>query len=475
MDNIKDWFEEVISLFRDEYQKLSEGEQKRIGNSWNFLSPCQIEVISFTDPTYQVIIITHFTWEDDLNFVIHKAVPIYDAIPHFEEILKEGRWQKELSDEDKGQFLIVDQDQTYGKIIEGFFLQIVKIVKGDVFVKHDENPQDSFGLAITKNHGFARLIKGDITKRNASSFVDGLIKEAKERTELFKKEQKPKSTENSVQGFGTYFYPPIWIDEIPQLTFREKMGVGGYLKYCKKSFDVDYNGAKVIVNVDGFIGVVLDDKETSKKILNKIMAVLLFNDISTETIRDSELENLTISDTWEIKGQSWSGQPTLRTDLGMEKWDMGPVDIALKRSKIPHNKLKAIIQQTEKVDPAFDNSLLFLLEAYTHFRHSEYLQSLFMSWLIIEGYLSEQLGELLNEKKATNKRKEKLQHRSIDYALEILNLAGKLEDKDYGSFEELKKKRDSIAHNSKKEITKNDADKCLNIAFALLKGKIGGV
>ena len=64
-ESLKQWYLKYVDYFRKECEKLSVDEKKSIGNTNNFLNPCQIEVFWITDPDYQLIVQSNFSDRPD--------------------------------------------------------------------------------------------------------------------------------------------------------------------------------------------------------------------------------------------------------------------------------------------------------------------------------------------------------------------------------------------------------------------------
>jgi hypothetical protein len=118
--------------------------------------------------------------------------------------------------------------------------------------------------------------------------------------------------------------------------------------------------------------------------------------------------------------------------------------------------------------------LRLLSEAFTHINDAEYSQSFVMSWSIIERYISELWKKRLDGKDMDGERIGKLLNSaqwSVDYQLEVLNLSGEIADGEYDIFIEMKSKRNKFIHKGK-QIAKEDAERCFNLAKNIVIRKI---
>jgi len=150
-----------------------------------------------------------------------------------------------------------------------------------------------------------------------------------------------------------------------------------------------------------------------------------------------------------------------------------PSSLTHERELIKTSLVRKGVTETEKLTENLvaRNSLLFLLEAYTMYKNSEYPQSFLSSWIIIENYIRKVWDEFIRDKDTDRKRVGKLLDQyyiDIDHILETLRLSDKLTSDEYSLFMKLKKTRNSIIHLGK-AISVKDAEECFQLAINITK------
>lgn len=466
------WINELIIGFREEYQKLSEDEQTKVSNLDDLSYPCQVEVVwlkhSRFKLDFQLIIFMHFDDRKDLEIIIHDPIELHQAIETLELTSKNPKWNRELPE---GEPFISEGEKKYSTLIEGQLIHALQMCKNhitnSVFSKQDESfigPKQW----ITKD-SFSWFIRGDIRKKDPKEIVAKTIEDAKRGA---KSKLQSSSKPERIKGYGTFFYPPIKVGEIPKQTFRERVLESPLRGYSEKAFDTEYNRHKVIVNRDGFIAVAIDDKRTATQVLNLIMATSLLRGIPTFAIRENEVGSVEIDPkNLNISGSTMSFV-SLRTVIGQERWQHLPPIIPTKRA-VTEEELEVVVNLSESVasNEKITNSLLFFLEAFTYLQNSEYTQSFIMSWMLIERYLSDCWDSFLDKLDIRGNRRDKLKStllwKSADRILEVLSLSGKLAKEDYKLLMKLKQKRNDIIHRGEKA-SEEEAQKSFNFCINLL-------
>ncbi|MBZ2164477.1 hypothetical protein [Methanobacterium spitsbergense] len=285
-----------------------------------------------------------------------------------------------------------------------------------------------------------------------------------------------------IQGYGTFFYPPIWIgDQFPNPSLSDILSRKPLVKFTKTIQDINYKNKILIIKSDGFVAIEETDRKKATKKLNEIMAIALLFDIPVSIINESELGEVKIDpDDRKIGSQSMPIN-SMRTSLVNAQWNI-PVNMEFNRIKISKNKIYKLFGTIDKItnDEIFKDFLIFYLESYTYFMNYLYSQSFIISWLIVERYLSIKWKEkiidnIVENDKQNKNRKNDLKNPgrwSAYYIIETLRLLGIIKtDDEYKIFMNLKRKRDKIVHEGQ-ECSKKESEKCLNLAKRILNEQI---
>ena len=466
----KEWFANLLTRFREEYIKLSKEEQSKISNLDDLLSPCQVEVLRFIHPQLlkleiQFVIYTHFEDRDDLEIEVHTICLNKDLVRTLEGILKTHKWLRSFPDRPY-------PEETYASILEDklAFSFRYNLLTPNFFL------YDMTGIPWIKSKGYISKeafyweVIGDIRDKKAEEIVVSIIEQAKRDAQVQPQPGSSSPVEAKMKGYGTYFYPPIIIGKFPKPSLQQKLFGWPQWELVEKAFDTEYKGHKLVVNRDGFIGIVVDEKKKALKMFNEIMSVALLYGIPSFAVKEFELGEIEI----ELKkfsitniGMSLSSP---RGSLIEERWHMERSLTPIRRREIPHEDLLKIIKQAEIIteDEEKGDYLIFFLEAYTYFQSFEWTQSLIMSWVIIERYLSSLWSHFLKEKGIPRDRREKLEDWTISPIIESLNLFEKIETDTYREIMFLKRKRDDFLHYGEK-VQKEDAQRCIILSESIVR------
>ena len=221
---------------------------------------------------------------------------------------------------------------------------------------------------------------------------------------------------------------------------------------------------------DGFIGI--DDKGEALKELNTIMASALINKMPAISIKEFELGEVTI-DTQTKEITSFSVTLTsLRNVLG-SSMTIRP----LSDREIISSKTYSIIKTAEKIskNEELQNLSLILLESYTHLVNMEYSAAFILSWCIIEHDLMVRWDKMLDDRRISGKRRNKLRnhllYKTADRVIEIFNLISEISDDEYSKLMKFRKIRNKVVHEGISP-SKEDTEVCFDYAYEIITKKL---
>jgi len=319
---------------------------------------------------------------------------------------------------------------------------------------------------------FTWICPGDITQLDYKKNVSNTIKHAKDRAKS-KPVKKSQVKSEYVEGYGTYFYPPIWLEGKPTLSLKDKI-LGSRLNIKNlDSLTLKYKGRKLIIEKDGFIGIGEEDKDIALILLNEIMATSLLYDYNFHYIRENEIGLLSINpETLSFQSTQLQG-PNKRTDLSDHRWkNLTDIKI-IYRTEIPKKDLIEIIRIAEKllINDEGSNLIIILLGATTHFFNREFSMSFLMSWTLIEKKIVAEYRSIIKEQIDKKKQVEKLRNgkfKTIDDKLEILRITGNLDNEEYEKYICLKNLRNKIIHEGIRA-NETEAKKSLDLSIRIIK------
>ena len=482
-ESLKQWYLKYVDHFREEYEKLSAAEKKGINNTNNFLSPCQIESFWLSDPDYQLVTQSNFNDRPDKEIIINGPYEPHEFHSKIIPILEEKRWVRKVKK------ILPREYEQFDTLGERMALEIYKFVemsKNYPFMSERKGHQALFGIAIEAT--WTRFHIGNVGELDHVQEINRSIQTIKQEAitrqkqeAITRQKREPTSKEpavlqnNKFTGFGVHMFPPIIIGSEPKRSIEELVRNSSNRRLRNKAFDMKINGKQIIVNEDGFIFVENNSQENALKILNLIMAYGAFYGFSLYAVREHELvqadydaENLTrISMQWNSE--------TRRAGLIDDSFNFQHNRL-FRKTPIRLELIQEILSNTEKllVHEKLSENMRLLNEGLTHLINSEFAPSFIMGWSVIERHYSDLWSSLLSQKNIDPARLSKLSTSgrwSIDHVLEVLELQDNIDESSYDLLMELKGKRNKFYH-SGKQVTRDDADRCLKYAARLLVDKI---
>lgn len=473
---VENWLINLIKIFRNEYEKLDELEKSKVSNTSDYRKPCQIEIFWLREPLeFQLVVITHDSERNDMEININGPFKGYEFLDEVEKIMLESRWTKEAP-KDSPYAAVLRGTAKYSDLFAGTLNYFLNQIRSSVFGNIKRGYQ---GGMILVPKSWTWIVAGNIGELDYSKVVEEIIKntklEARDVREKPQSESANLQTDNKVKGYGTFFYPPIWVGKIPEKSFKQKV-LGVNFTFPSKAFDLTINSKRIVVNSDGFLGVETDTKQDALRILNTIFGIAFLSGYDCLAARDSEIAEISIDPNLLTISSTAFQISSLRTlHAAWFKHEISPFE----RNEIPEEKIKELIRKAERIGQHVDltEQIIFLLEGFTHFENSEYSQSFIMSWLIVEKYLFKLWLEFLSERGITGKRKDKFTSSilwSTDHVLETLDLVGKVNKSDYVLLMDLKNKRNNFVHRGV-QIDKRTSEKLLDQCLSIVKNDLARI
>lgn len=476
------WFRQLINTFREGVSKLTPDQRMKISNLDDLSSPCQVDVFWFQNEQlkmdFQLVIFQHFKDRPDLEINIHGPIPFYKAVDELDRILNDDKWNYELAPDER--YLIEDGERTYKRILEGEFLSALEELRRyihNVAFSETVKPINIGRKMYVTRESSAWFVWGNIRLKEPAKIVIDIVggsipRAPKPNPKLDTDKIVPKS---DLKAYGTYFYPRIWVGEIPKRSFKEKAQRQFFPK-SREHFTTRYKGFTTIIQQDGLLAVVNDSKIDTLNMLNEIMGAALIMGLPCYAIREPEVGEMKInSETLAVKGSTMS-LGSDRTRQGTQFGEPSYMSMMIPTTLILlEENILDIINTADRItkDNEIKKSLLFLLESFTHLQSSEYPQCFIMGWTAIERYIESVWDRFLKKKSISGDRRKKLRGLlwTTDDILESLNLAGEIETQDYSSIMSLKYKRNKIIH-AGVTATKDDAEQCFTIALAVVQHSV---
>lgn len=474
-DALKQWYQNFIQTFREEYSKLSDVEKQFLHRDDNYLTKCQIEVFWLKRPSWQVMVRTHFQDRPDGEIIINGPYDSTVFVDEVKKVISDQRWNRLLHSDGNYPSQTI-RFTLYNEIVADELWRFIEIAKNALFDKFE-----NYGIIATSyTHSTGTKIErclGNKADTDHREEVRKIIQDIKRRAtyNTITQVQNVESTSlqpEAFKGFGAYFFPPIVIGKIQKPTavdILEGHRYIGFYTFDKKSFDVKFMQTLVIITKDGYVGVCDKSKENSLKILNTIMAVSTLEGLDAYAVREHELSQIDYDlQTLNITGYNYD-LATVRNQLFRE--DHGEKILEHQIKEVQEDKIKNVLQKASEIfkNEQVSGELRIFLEALTHLKDSEFSQAFFMGWLMIELYISYLYRD--KQRKLVDSSEKYSEYMAVDYMLKKLRAESIISQQEFDSYFELKEKRNEFVH-SGKSITKEEVEKCVSIAKEIVMKKL---
>ena len=474
-ESLRQWYLKYVGYFREEYEKLPADEKKGMDNTNNFLSPCQIEIFWIADLDYQLIIQSNFNDRPDKEIIVNGPYKPHEFHSKSITILKDKRWRRNFKQNLPHGY---EQFDTMGEKIATEIHIFVEMSKNYYFTSQKSEPHQLTGMKVDDTWAFIHVGNvGELDhKQEINKTIQKIKQQAKIRQERRPTSQQPTSLANEkYDGFGVHLFPPIIIDSEHKRSIEELVHNTSNQLGRDKVFDMKICNNQIIVNKDGFVFVESKSKEDALRILNLTMAFGAFYKFPLHAVREHELvmanydrQNLTVT------GMQWNTE-TRRAYLIDDSFNP-KYNYSITKTEIIPETIKEILSNTEKLleHKKLSEDMRLLNDGLTHFMNSEFSPSFILGWSMIEKHYSDICNMLFSQKDMYYNRLSKLNNSNqwtIDYVLKVLSFLDKIDENSYDLLMKLKRKRNKFYHCGK-QVTKDDADRCIKYAMRLLVDKI---
>lgn len=477
---LEKWGQNLIDNFRREYEKLNELEQKQIPDFRKYSAPCQIEIFWVSEPMErQLFILLHDSDRPDKEIIINGPFKGFELQEEVIKIMDESRWKKEIINQEDYFYWDYDNNQMnkYSDYFVQHFSYFLNTIRNDPLINL-ENGLIS-GSAFLDN-GWVVNFKGNVAE--LGYFEQEMIKSFQyaKRGGSIRNEtdiQKPSSQsiihDKSLVGvIGAYYYPGVFIGNNIEISFKEKLYGPNTIEYPKYEFEFTFDGRKGFYDKYGFVVIQIEDENSAIKIINTIFGITLILGIESLSVRESEL----------ISSKINQNNPVLGDSIGGCRWNSAnqrfkPMNfLGSRKTVIPLDKMNEIIKMAEIIysNEKLNDSILFLLDSYTHLKSLEYSQSFLFSWFIVENLIPRLFAEVISEKNkmdGQNIKANKYDIWSIATKIEFLSFVGKFDNKTDQFLKLYNKKRNDFIHKGV-AISKSDSEKLYDFSFNFVKNEM---
>ena len=478
---LQNWIKKLVIEFRNQYDLLSPDEQKRnISRLDDFSLPCQINTIwcQFHDINLQIIIVTKWEDREDLEINVYGPIESKDIIKKLENILEEEKWNRSFDKDER--YSLAKGKNKYSTILKGIFINSFTNYKRDISLKafkgYKEKPFVPNKGYFAKD-AFYWICQGKMQDSDITQIINEIFKDIKKNKKTLIRKITKK--ENRIKGYGAYFFPPIWIEDEPEISLEDVITERPLTDYYTKSaYQTKLNNRILLFHKDGLIIIGDEDKNEALKYLNLVLSIACLYNYPSFVITENELGELDINlDNLKINGPTMS-LASIRNLAYQEryyKYSSLPIVNPYIREIMPLKTLKSIIDLSNKFiansKEKIINYLRNFLEGYTLFCNAEYSQSFIINWVILEKRIIQLRDRLIDGKNnIDNYRRKKLKdpnYWNSDNIIEVLNFTECIDDFEYEKYMKSKKIRNSVAHHGIL-VTEEQAKDCLIFSYNIL-------
>jgi hypothetical protein len=466
-----------VDSFRAGYATLSEEERKFVQIIDTLAAPTQIEHIWFGPPDVQYALVTHFKDIDDLEISIDGPFPSYDAVTRLRQIIDKPKWNRQVETEVDTRWSLLDA-KNFREIVEDVSVAIIRDLGRLPFLRPVERPIIAAKTLLTSTASLW-YVTGNLAKASPQALAVEIIDGAKMQAELARKTGQPASPvvpAPPIIAHGGFIFPPVWIGRAPKPTFVERLS--RMPMFPGKAYEGRYKDRMLIADQDGFLAIGEGDRLKASALLNEIMAVRLLDGKPTYALRELEVIETHIDP--EEKRITSKGVTSLSPRASMmDEWLRESWYISPRAEVVSIEDVEEWLRKTERVTQSgtVSETLRFLLEAYTHFHNSDYLEAFVLSWLIVEKDVYSRWNRYLEDKRIQDSRRRKLENPGVwtaDVVIEELSLSGVISSNDYNKLMSMKTVRNNIIHKGER-VSKEQAGKLLELALEIVRNKTVGI
>ncbi|MCD6099615.1 MAG: hypothetical protein J7K33_03425 [Candidatus Marinimicrobia bacterium] len=502
---LQEWFIKLITEFRKEYGK----------SIMEFEFPCQVEIFWIKEPCeWQIIVITHDQERSDKEIIIHEPFQGYEFLREIGNILeREERWKKELPKDSKAYLRFLNasmiEELPAGVSIE--IPDIEHLTRADIFIRflslflYSSRYSPLFGRKIKGSdahlmyfsgnsvffppNGIVKVFYGNIAELDIQKILETFRDMITTLPDMdFTSEKIADKNGNNygditlsftgarLVGYAAYLYPPVWVYEKPIMSFEDLV----LLKPVVSSVpwvEFKIGDLNIEVDNDGKILVLTNSKKTARDILNLIAGLLtIFNKAGLKffAIRFSDLKEVYYNP------ENPPGIYLFKSHVPSRECSSVRRYVSRSILSAPYNRpilgieeINKAVKYAEKIWGNKDlmTSLVFFLEAYSHYFESEYNQAFIMGWTALERLVSLFWQKLWEGKGLSSNRLNDLNKWELLKKLEILELQGIIKAEIYYTIKSLNRKRNNLVHHAE-SINQGDARRLLETVRTLLMKEI---
>jgi hypothetical protein len=468
----KSWFNNFVKEFRRRYYDLPENTRKFVWNIDDFNPPCQLISIVLAVQELSFLWVRRDNELPDMDLRCYGPINPNEFVQTSEEILSDKDLYKPFKDEEVRNW----NEQSFGSFLEKQLVWVSRMVQNMSLTKVTIPPNRVIGTKLTiPQNGFFWMVYGDITKVDVELifkeiFEGAYLREKAQENQIGKISVTQPSKEEIISGYGTYFYPPSWIGDLPIFDFRAK--VNGILILQPPTIKIEYKNSMLVFNQRGLFFVGVNDRQKCIRYMNEIIGVAILQGYNLDIITDLDIGEAIVT---EEKGEiRWLTSPkSIIRNWQFQQW-AAPIteDMIASYTQIGEKDLLNVVKIAEStsINAEISDNLIFFAHASNYFRDGKYKESFLFDWFIIERYLMNIWDLHIGLDRLKDNKSNKKVYWNINNVIKVLYLTDKIDKKMYDVISSLKATRNSLYHKGA-EVSKEVAIRCHKISELLIRNE----
>ncbi len=468
---LEEWFRRAIVSFRTVARRDQEHRFRPVSEPDDLGIPYQAHVVWTQDPEYQFIVQSKFVDLPDGLVRVWGPAPISSAFEMLDALLKERAWDRPI-DSDDPSVLASPRRASVRAALESWIIAHLTDIQAGLYT----NPARgvAIGGAGIGTTCWISVIRGSLAARDPDQYGRSLADRVNRAgsglpTAVTSPVHVP--TPKVVPSSVTYFYPPIYVGDLPTPVGLKERFTRQYIpRDPDRIVDLSIGGKRLKIFRNGYTLLVGSEPSGSLEILNVLFAVARLKGLQSHAVSAIEVAGADYDEGAGKLVRWWS-------ILGSPRWTF-PVD-AQNRPTSPSTSPSALqttdvrLQEIAEVArglleaPARCLDFGFWIEAATRLDYGEYDPSFALSWIVIERWVDRLWVEYIESKAASDERRGSLLNWSVDRQLHVLELGGRLDRVKFDTLMSLKRSRNRLFHEGKR-VSKDEATNSAEFARALL-------
>lgn len=248
-----DWLTKCAETFRAACLDVAaEDRANFMPRLCTLFEPCQLYLVGFANPPFQILLIAHRMNLPDLTQIIQVDIPGAQLVEFIEGFIA----REEFKSGPEWTQSRVEYPKSLAESLEDYF---VRFLERGIRTFLATPPAGLSG----RNFGDGAWLweyRGNILNTSAEAFAQQLVNGVRNALKPPSLPAQLAQLPSRVRAYGSYFYPPVQIREVPKPSFRERIaGITWLMRADAPVVKGNYKGDSIMASADGLVSVTTDD------------------------------------------------------------------------------------------------------------------------------------------------------------------------------------------------------------------------